>query len=258
MRVWIGRQAWKARPSRAWRDHHGGWSKGDRRLYWNLVVSRPWRTFPSAPLRSNCNTFSRYPGSTYREATFVFPYAQNHFFADRNHFQEHQDKAEVSNVIGPCPLLGAFSTTNTTTDSPNATPQFTTTPNRRRRRRRQTNMLPRALLLPLRRRTLFARPSLHTTRHIHTPTCACLRPSLSRLPAQTTAQQPFSMASLSSRLGGLCLGPGRAAAPAQQQTRGMKVRSSVKKLCDGCKSVRRKKGRYVYIVCSKNPKHKQR
>jgi len=38
----------------------------------------------------------------------------------------------------------------------------------------------------------------------------------------------------------------------------MKVRSSVKKLCDGCKSVRRKGGKYVYIICSKNPKHKQR
>jgi large subunit ribosomal protein L36 len=59
----------------------------------------------------------------------------------------------------------------------------------------------------------------------------------------------------------------------------MKVRSSVKKLCDGCKvrlppladlgvtstvtdlhdivqSVRRKG--YVYIICSNNPKHKQR
>ncbi|TKA49713.1 hypothetical protein B0A54_00382 [Friedmanniomyces endolithicus] len=44
----------------------------------------------------------------------------------------------------------------------------------------------------------------------------------------------------------------------QQQIRGMKVRSSVKKLCDGCKSVRRKGGKYVYIICSKNPKHKQR
>ncbi|KAF2651252.1 hypothetical protein K491DRAFT_607374 [Lophiostoma macrostomum CBS 122681] len=44
----------------------------------------------------------------------------------------------------------------------------------------------------------------------------------------------------------------------QMQTRGMKVRSSVKKMCDGCKSVRRKKGKYVYIICSKNPKHKQR
>lgn len=38
----------------------------------------------------------------------------------------------------------------------------------------------------------------------------------------------------------------------------MKVRSSVKKLCDGCKSVRRKGGKYVYIICNKNPKHKQR
>ncbi|TFK77119.1 hypothetical protein BDN72DRAFT_753818 [Pluteus cervinus] len=38
-------------------------------------------------------------------------------------------------------------------------------------------------------------------------------------------------------------------------TRGMKVRSSVKVMCDGCSVVRRK-GR-VYVVCSKNPKHKQ-
>ncbi|KAJ4293089.1 hypothetical protein N0V90_008371 [Kalmusia sp. IMI 367209] len=59
------------------------------------------------------------------------------------------------------------------------------------------------------------------------------------------------MASLASRLGGLRIQP-------VAQTRGMKVRSSVKKLCDGCKSVRRKKGKYVYIICSKNPKHKQR
>ncbi|RDB29496.1 50S ribosomal protein L36 [Hypsizygus marmoreus] len=39
-------------------------------------------------------------------------------------------------------------------------------------------------------------------------------------------------------------------------SRGMKVRSSVKVMCDGCSVVRRK-GR-VYVVCSKNPKHKQR
>jgi len=36
----------------------------------------------------------------------------------------------------------------------------------------------------------------------------------------------------------------------------MKVRSSVKKMCRACKAVRRK-GR-VYVICSKNPKHKQR
>ncbi|KAB2570570.1 54S ribosomal protein RTC6 [Lasiodiplodia theobromae] len=47
-----------------------------------------------------------------------------------------------------------------------------------------------------------------------------------------------------------------AIAASTQQVRGMKVRSSVKKLCEGCKSVRRKG--YVYIICNKNPKHKQR
>ncbi|KAI9509082.1 ribosomal protein L36-domain-containing protein, partial [Russula earlei] len=37
--------------------------------------------------------------------------------------------------------------------------------------------------------------------------------------------------------------------------RAMKVRSSVKIMCDGCNVVRRK-GR-VYILCEKNPRHKQ-
>ncbi|PYH92977.1 hypothetical protein BO71DRAFT_356345 [Aspergillus ellipticus CBS 707.79] len=41
-----------------------------------------------------------------------------------------------------------------------------------------------------------------------------------------------------------------------EQIRGMKTRSSVKRLCDGCKPVQRKNR--VYIICSKNPKHKQR
>ncbi|MDP1538523.1 MAG: 50S ribosomal protein L36 [bacterium] len=36
----------------------------------------------------------------------------------------------------------------------------------------------------------------------------------------------------------------------------MKVRSSVKKICKNCKIVRRK-GR-IYVICEKNPKHKQR
>ncbi|KAI0825091.1 ribosomal protein L36-domain-containing protein [Trametes gibbosa] len=38
-------------------------------------------------------------------------------------------------------------------------------------------------------------------------------------------------------------------------SRGMKVRASVKTMCDGCSVVKRK-GR-IYIICSKNPKHKQ-
>ncbi|KAK8016977.1 50S ribosomal protein L36 [Apiospora rasikravindrae] len=48
----------------------------------------------------------------------------------------------------------------------------------------------------------------------------------------------------------------------QQQTRGMKVHSSVKKRCEHCKVVRRKANKrhrgYLYIICSANPRHKQR
>ncbi|KAG8163259.1 hypothetical protein KVR01_006556 [Diaporthe batatas] len=53
-----------------------------------------------------------------------------------------------------------------------------------------------------------------------------------------------------------------AAAALQQQTRGMKVHSSIKKRCEHCKIVRRKKGKrgngYRYVICSANPRHKQR
>jgi large subunit ribosomal protein L36 len=40
------------------------------------------------------------------------------------------------------------------------------------------------------------------------------------------------------------------------QTRGMKVRASIKKRCDGCSIVRRRGRRFV--ICSRDPKHKQR
>ncbi|MCA9118364.1 MAG: 50S ribosomal protein L36 [Planctomycetaceae bacterium] len=36
----------------------------------------------------------------------------------------------------------------------------------------------------------------------------------------------------------------------------MKVRASVKRICESCKVVRRK-GR-VYVICAANPRHKQR
>ncbi|MGF1578610.1 MAG: 50S ribosomal protein L36 [Gemmataceae bacterium] len=36
----------------------------------------------------------------------------------------------------------------------------------------------------------------------------------------------------------------------------MKVRASVKRICEKCKMVRRK-GR-VYVICKGNPRHKQR
>jgi large subunit ribosomal protein L36 len=44
----------------------------------------------------------------------------------------------------------------------------------------------------------------------------------------------------------------------QRPTNGplMKVRSSVKRICEKCKIVRRK-GR-IYVICASNPRHKQR
>jgi large subunit ribosomal protein L36 len=36
----------------------------------------------------------------------------------------------------------------------------------------------------------------------------------------------------------------------------MKVRASVRKLCDNCKVIKRKG--VVRVICKKNPKHKQR
>lgn len=42
----------------------------------------------------------------------------------------------------------------------------------------------------------------------------------------------------------------------------MKVRASVKKMCEGCKFVRRTKGtqktKKLFVICDKNPRHKQR
>ncbi|EMD65739.1 hypothetical protein COCSADRAFT_45192, partial [Bipolaris sorokiniana ND90Pr] len=103
------------------------------------------------------------------------------------------------------------------------------------------------------RAPLLTRRTQHM--HMHTPSCNCLRPGLlarSSRPTASSSSNNSNIGDLVSRFNGLGLKHGLG------QTRGMKVRSSVKKLCEGCKSVRRKKGRYVYIICSKNPKHKQR
>ena len=103
-------------------------------------------------------------------------------------------------------------------------------------------MIPRTILIPLRRTIL------HTPRSIIRP---YLFPSRSATAGIHTASRRPQL-SISSQFSRLRI------TPKHQQQRGMKVRSSVKKLCDGCKSVRRKGGKYVYIICSKNPKHKQR
>ena len=103
----------------------------------------------------------------------------------------------------------------------------------------------RALLL----RRSFAAPSIRTRASIPTFARACS--------SLTCGSQTKSVTSALKQLSIASANPATKAV-STQQIRGMKVRSSVKKLCDGCKSVRRKGGKYVYIICSKNPKHKQR
>ncbi|KAF2437126.1 hypothetical protein EJ08DRAFT_623641 [Tothia fuscella] len=103
-------------------------------------------------------------------------------------------------------------------------------------------MLPRTMLFPVRRTIFTCLRTIQTTSLTQPRTFSSLQIAWRTMrPKALTAQ---------SRVGAVSV--------AVQQVRGMKVRSSVKKLCDGCKSVRRKGGKYVYIICSKNPKHKQR
>lgn len=86
---------------------------------------------------------------------------------------------------------------------------------------------------------------------------ARLSPFVSRSLSSSTALQCSSAArrTVASPL----LHPTPAAPPpmalALSQARGMKVRSSVKLFCDGCKVVKRKGA--IRVICSKDPKHKQ-
>ncbi|KAK0716667.1 ribosomal protein L36-domain-containing protein [Apiosordaria backusii] len=81
--------------------------------------------------------------------------------------------------------------------------------------------------------------------------CSCCRPRLSKIVGQTTQTAPTTNGAAVKAVG-----------VAVQQTRGMKVHSSVKKRCEHCKVVRRKAGKrhrgYIYIICPANPRHKQR
>ncbi|KAK4201702.1 putative mitochondrial LSU ribosomal protein L36 precursor [Triangularia verruculosa] len=81
--------------------------------------------------------------------------------------------------------------------------------------------------------------------------CSCCRPTLSKIAQSTQTTQPAVNGAAKVAVG-----------VAVQQTRGMKVHSSVKKRCEHCKVVRRKAGKrhrgYIYIVCPANPRHKQR
>ncbi|ORY31970.1 ribosomal protein L36-domain-containing protein [Naematelia encephala] len=71
-----------------------------------------------------------------------------------------------------------------------------------------------------------------------------LMPTLRTLSPSSLSTQPVAAASSPFALGG-------------QQVRGMKVRSAIKRMCEDCSIVKRRYGT-LYVICKKNPKHKQR
>ncbi|KXX79688.1 hypothetical protein MMYC01_202543 [Madurella mycetomatis] len=102
-----------------------------------------------------------------------------------------------------------------------------------------------SLTSSMRALSLSARPTLFSTQ-------AQTRCLSQRVPSPRPMGLSASRPSLASGL----------AAFQKQQTRGMKVRSSIKKRCEHCKVVRRKANKrhpgYRYIICPANPRHKQR
>ncbi|KAK4152196.1 ribosomal protein L36-domain-containing protein [Chaetomidium leptoderma] len=94
--------------------------------------------------------------------------------------------------------------------------------------------------------------------------------SLSARPATLPAVQTRCLSQAALSTARTTLGAGAIAPSVQsgvavfqrQQTRGMKVRSAIKKRCEHCKVVRRKANKrhngYLYIICPANPRHKQR
>ncbi|PWN19394.1 hypothetical protein BCV69DRAFT_37918 [Microstroma glucosiphilum] len=98
-------------------------------------------------------------------------------------------------------------------------------------------------LLPSRAKPSCNCSSSHSHSSLHPP-----------LPSShPTSSPPTTTATVASA--GFLTNPASRSLLSQEQTRGMKVRSSVKKFCEGCSVVRRK-GR-LYVICSKDPKHKQ-
>lgn len=84
-----------------------------------------------------------------------------------------------------------------------------------------------------------------------------MKPSLSRRHQSPTAVPSNSEARRSRRRGRhRRFNAGPRPPPAENAGIKMRVRSSVKKLCEHCRTVRR--NRVLYVVCKSNPKHKQR
>ncbi|KAI0015695.1 ribosomal protein L36-domain-containing protein [Xylariomycetidae sp. FL0641] len=121
-------------------------------------------------------------------------------------------------------------------------------------------------VLSKRPRAFFARnkmvqsPLLSSLRALSLRAAPAVRPGASYQPVRTISQ--IALAAKPAARPTLAVTAAKQTF-ALQQTRGMKVHSSIKKRCEHCKVVRRKSSKrlsrgYLYIICSANPRHKQR
>ncbi|GAA6061731.1 hypothetical protein JCM10212_000464 [Sporobolomyces blumeae] len=116
--------------------------------------------------------------------------------------------------------------------------------------------------------TPSCRRSISHLAQAHPRSCGCPRCAERVVPVETIVTRParpYSSSSSSSSSSPCCPSPSHAlkrpevaTAPSTttEAKRGMKVRSSIKKFCEGCKIVKREGT--LFVLCSRDPKHKQR
>ncbi|ORY86758.1 ribosomal protein L36-domain-containing protein [Leucosporidium creatinivorum] len=115
------------------------------------------------------------------------------------------------------------------------------------------------IITPVSRPSTISRPlsSIAGNEAAHPKACGCARCAIrsASIPA-ITITRPGSTRNFSSVAAKAATQLKEATTVEAEGARGMKVRSAVKKYCDGCSIVRRKGT--VFVICSKDAKHKQR
>ncbi|GAA6021046.1 hypothetical protein JCM11491_005978 [Sporobolomyces phaffii] len=106
-----------------------------------------------------------------------------------------------------------------------------------------------------------ARPVSHlaNTGASHPRSCGCARCAARSSPISTIVSppsRPLSSSTLSSKRPVVAPDAEKKQLDAADPKRGMKVRSSIKKYCEGCSIVKRQGT--LFVLCSRDPKHKQR
>ncbi|GAA5914669.1 mitochondrial 54S ribosomal protein bL36m RTC6 [Sporobolomyces salmoneus] len=113
--------------------------------------------------------------------------------------------------------------------------------------------------LPTPRTSTRSVSHLTSTEASHPRSCGCARCAARSSPISTIVSppsRPLSSSTLSTKRPELANDVEKKQTSAAESKRGMKVRSSIKKYCEGCSIVKRQGT--LFVLCSRDPKHKQR